>query len=112
MHIDRIVGNRAFQVIGVDYADPLNYRTSPTKEGKTYVLLFSCSLTIAIHLQPLKEQTTNELIRLLKLLIARHGCPQIIYSDNAKTFTAAASWIKKDVKSETLRNVLAHQEIK
>ena len=48
----------------------------------------------------------------LKPLIARRGCPQIIYSDNAKTFTAAASWIKKDVKSETLRNVLAHQEIK
>ena len=58
--LDRTVGNRAFQVIGVDYAGPLYYRISRTKEEKAYILLFSCSLTRAIHLQPLKEQTTKE----------------------------------------------------
>ena len=110
--LNRTVGHRAFQVIGVDSAGPLYYRISPTKEGKAYILLFSCSLTRAIHLQPLKEQTTNEFIRSLKLLIARSGRPQTIYSDNAKTFTAAASWIKKVVKNESVHNFLAHQEIK
>ena len=74
--------------------------------------MFSCSLTRAIHLQPLKEQTTKEFTRSLKLLIARHIRPQTIYPDNAKTFTAAASWIKKVVKNETVHNFLAHQEIK
>ena len=60
-----------------------------------------------MHLQLLKEQTTNEFIRLLKLLIARCGRPQTIYySDNAKTFTAVASWIKKVVKNETVHNFL------
>ena len=48
--LDRTVGNRALQVIGVDYAGPLHCRISPTKEGKTYILLSSCSLTRAIHL--------------------------------------------------------------
>ena len=54
----------------------------------------------------------NEFIRSLKLLIAKPGRLQTIYSDNAKIFTAAASWIKKVVKNETVRNFLAHQEIK
>ena len=75
--LDRTVGNRAFQVIGVDYAGPLYYRISPTKKGKADILLFSCSLTRAIHLQLLKEQTTNEIIRSLKILIAR-GFPRYI----------------------------------
>lgn len=110
--LERTVGKRAFQVIGVDYADPLYYRISPTKEGKAYILLFSCNLTRALHLQPLKEQTTNEFIRSRKPLIARRGRPQTIYSDNTKTFIAAVSWIKKVVKNVTVQNLLAHQEIK
>ena len=32
--LNRTFGNRAFQVIGVDYARPLYYRISQTKEGK------------------------------------------------------------------------------
>ena len=87
LSLDRTVGKRAFQVIGVDYAGPLYYRISPTKKGKAYILLISCSLTRVIHLQPLKEQTTGELIGSLKLLIARCGRPQTIYFDNAKTVT-------------------------
>ena len=60
LSLDRTVGKRAFQVIGVDYAGPLYYRISPTKEGKAYILLISCSLSRVIHLQPLKEQTTDD----------------------------------------------------
>ena len=69
-------------------------------------------MTKPIHLQPLKEQTSNEFIRSLKLFIARRGLPQTIDSDHAKTFTAAASCIKKVAKNETVHNFLAHQEIK
>ena len=87
--LDRTVGNRVFQVIAVDYAGPLCYRIFPTKEGKAYILLFPSSLARAIHLQPLKEETANKFIRSLKLLIVRRGLPRTIYSDNAKTYTAA-----------------------
>ena len=101
-----------FQVIGVEYAGPLYYWISPIKEGKAYILLFSCSLTRVIHLQLLKEQTTKEFIRSLELLIVRRGHPRTIYSDNARTFIAAASSIKKVVKNGTVHNFLAHQDIK
>ena len=59
-----------------------------------------------------RTDTTNEFIRSRKLLIARRGRPQTIYSDNTKTFIAAVSWIKKVVKNVTVHNFLAHQEIK
>ena len=33
-----------FQVIGVDYAGPIKYRTRGRKEGKAYIIvLFACS---------------------------------------------------------------------
>ena len=80
--LDRTVGSRAFQVVGVDYAGPLYFKVSQNKEAKAYILLFSCSLTRAIHLQALQDLSTDEFIRLLKLFIARRGRPERIYSDN------------------------------
>ena len=65
--LDQTVENRAFHVTGVNFAGSLYYKISPTKEGKTYTLLFSCSLTGAIHLQTLKEQRANKFIQSLKL---------------------------------------------
>ena len=73
---------------------------------------FDQSNSSAVKTILLKEQTTREFIRSLEILIARRDRPQNIYSDNAKTFTAAASWIKKVVKNETVHNFLAHEEIK
>ena len=43
--ITRTEGVNPFQVIGVDYAGPLQYRISRQREGKAYVLLYVCSLT-------------------------------------------------------------------
>lgn len=110
--LDRTVGSRAFQVIGVDYAGPIYYKASQRKDAKAYILLFACSLTRAIHLQALQDQSTDEFIRSLKLFIARRGRPQKIYSDNAKTFQAAAKWVKKVVKNEKVHDYLAQHDVK
>ena len=70
---DRTVRSRPFEVIGADYAEPMYYRTNMSRGSKAYLLLFSCSLTRAVHIQALQNQTTNEFIRALKLFIARQG---------------------------------------
>ena len=44
---DRTQGYIPFQVIGVDYAGPILYRSGKSGEGKAYVILYSCSLTRA-----------------------------------------------------------------
>ena len=48
----------------------------------------------------------------MKRFITRRGRPRKIYSDNGRTFAAAAKWLKGVVKHEQLQNYLAHQEIR
>ena len=109
---DRTVGSAAFEVVGVDFAGPILYKIKPKKEGKAYILLFACSLTRAVHLQLLPNQTTEEFIKHLKHFIARRGRPRKIYSDNGRTFVAAAKWLNRLMKSEQLQDYLAHQGIR
>ena len=109
---DRTEGTAAYQVVGVDYAGPIRYRTRSKKEGKAYIILYACSLTRGLYLELLPNQETEEFIRSLKRLIARRGRPQKIYSDNAKTFVAAAKWLRGVMRDEKLHNWLSQNEIK
>ena len=86
--------------------------TKKKEEGKMYILLFACSLTRAIHLELLTNQTTERFILCLKWFIARRGRPSTIYSDNGKSFVAAAKWLKNIMKEEKLQDYLAHRDIK
>ena len=54
----------------------------------------------------------GEFIRALKRLVARQGRPQIIYSVNVKTFTAAEKWINKVNKDEHFKDYFAREEIR
>ena len=92
----RTTGTRPFQV------SPIMYRSTKRGEKKAYILLFTCSLTRAIHLKLLPYETADEFIRALKRLIARRRCPETIYSDNAKTYVVNSKWIKKINKSANL----------
>ena len=74
--------NLLFKVIGADYAGPIYCKTKSEREVKVYTLLFTCSVSRAIHLEILTNQTTGEFIKALKRLIARRGRPQIIHSGN------------------------------
>ena len=76
---DRTTGIRPFQVTGADFSGPIMYCNKNVGVKKTYILLFKCSLTREIHLELLPNQTTVELTRALKRLIARRGCPETIY---------------------------------
>lgn len=68
------------------------------REGKAYIILYACSLMRALCLELSRIMETGEFLRSLKRLIARKGRPEKIYSDNAKTFVAAA--IGKSKSSE------------
>ena len=108
---DRTEGTRPFQIVGIDYAGPILYR-HVNKLCKAYILLVSCSLTRAIHLELVPNQKIEELTRCLKRFVARRGRQEKIYSDNGRTFVAGAKWIRKVMKEEKLQDFLAHQEIK
>ena len=59
---DRTEGSGPFQVIGLDFARPIGYKIATKKEGKTYILLFACSLNRAVHLELLPNHTAEEFI--------------------------------------------------
>ena len=107
---DRTEGDLAFHVIGTDYAGPLGY-VERKKQKKAYILLFSCSVSRAIHLELLEDQTAEGFIRALKKFVARRGKPRKIYSDNAKTFKSAAKWLEKIVTGAKLGDFLSGEEI-
>ncbi|KAK3727323.1 hypothetical protein QZH41_006278 [Actinostola sp. cb2023] len=107
----RTEGTHPYQVIGVDYAGPIRYRTTRQREGKVYILLYACSLTRGIFLDLLPNLETSEFLRSLKGFIARRGRPERIYSDNAQTFVSASKWIKTVMKDEQLNDFLATQNI-
>ena len=108
---DRTEGSRPFEVVGVDYAGPIKYVTKRKKEAKTYILLFAYSLTRAVYIELLPDQTIDQFIPCLKKFVARRGRQNKMYSDNAKTFTAMSKWIRDIIKDEKLNKFLVNQGI-
>ena len=110
--VERTTGSVPFQVVGVDYAGPISYKASSKREtGKAYILLFACSLTRAIHLELLSDQTTEGFIKSFKRFIARRGRPQKVYSDNGRSFVAAATWLRAIMKDERMHDYLSRHHI-
>ena len=103
---DRTTGGTVFEVIGTDYAGPIVYQLTPQRKGKAYLIIFSCSLSRAIHLELVPNMETNSFLLCLKRFIARRGRPRVIYSDNGSQFVKAAAWLKQVRKDEKLQGYL------
>jgi len=55
--------------------------------------------------------TAEEFKRGLKEFVARRGSPELIVSDNAKTFQATKKWLSTLRRNEDLFNYLATKDI-
>ena len=108
---DRTEGDTPFNVIGVDFAGPIKYLKTRKNEAKAYVVLYSCSLTRGVYLELLKSLEVGEFIQSLKRFIARRGRPSKVYSDNGKTFVAAAKWLAKVQRDESFNDFLSEHSI-
>ena len=107
----RTQGKTSFEVIGVDFAGPIKYRTTRKSFKKSYLALYACSLSRGIYLDLLPTLETDEFLRSFKTFVARRGRPKIVYSDNGGTFIEAAAWLKKVMKDEKVSGYLAKQDI-
>ena len=97
--------------IGTDYAGPIYYKTKKKNELKAYILLFSCSVTRAVHVELVSNFTTAEFIKSFKRLISRRGKPKIIYSVNGKFFKAGAKWLANINRDKKLHDFLSSEKI-
>jgi len=81
---------RPFETTGIDFLGPISILQTGEK---IYVLLCTCYQIRAVHLECTTSLKSNELKNALCRFIARRGCPNMISSDNAKTFKCVAEEI-------------------
>ncbi|XP_058827450.1 uncharacterized protein LOC131687383 [Topomyia yanbarensis] len=89
--IQRVIPSRPFSITGVDYAGPLYLRPIHKRAApaKTYLCLFVCFSTKAVHLELVSDLSTQAFLCALRRFIARRGRPTHIHSDNGKNFEGA-----------------------
>ena len=82
-----------FSKIGVDFAGPLYCKGQKGSMIKTYIVLFTCCLTRAIHLELVTDMNTSSFLNCFKRFATRRGTPNLVVSDNAKTFKAMQKFL-------------------
>eukprot|EP00795_Rhopilema_esculentum_P004932 gene4932-21272_t len=104
----RVTPGYAFLTTGVDFAGPF-YCKDGRRQKKTYITLFTCATSRAVHIELVEDLTAKTFRKSLKSLMTRRGTPQLIVSDNAKTFQATARWLQSILDDEVLTpNHLVH----
>lgn len=91
---------RPFTCTGVDYFGPL-LTTFGRGTRKTYVALFTCLTTRAVHLEMTNSLTTDSAVMALRRFIARRGCPREIWSDNGTNLHGAEKILRDAAEEAT-----------
>lgn len=89
----RVTQAPPFSVTGMDYAGPLFCCDHPGK--KLYILLFTCAVIRAVHLELTDSLSLADFLLAFRRFVARRGLPSTLYTDNAKTFQGAATYLLK-----------------
>ena len=90
---ERIAPARAFSQTGIDFAGPFYVKDDGMK--KTYIPIFVCMTTKAVHLGTVGRLTKEHCILALKSIIARRGLPAKILSDNGSNFIGTRNELLK-----------------
>ncbi|GFW46955.1 integrase catalytic domain-containing protein [Trichonephila clavipes] len=96
---DRVRDTAVFEIIGLDLAGPLILKNGE----QNWILILTCALYRAIHLELLTSVSTESFLLGLRF-IARRGRPSVIYSDNGISFKGAYRLYQK-VNLKKLKNV-------
>ena len=96
LHTFRSLKTDPFQTIDLDYFGPVTNKRDTTEEKiKTWICLFTCITTRAIHLKVVSNLTTQTLLKAFKRFLARRGKPEKIVSDNSTTFKLGKKGLDK-----------------
>ncbi|KAK9745141.1 Integrase zinc binding domain [Popillia japonica] len=112
---DRILMSKPFENAGVDFAGPLYVLDENNEKQKSYLMLQTCAVPQAVHLELVLDISTEGCLRGLQRFIARRGVPHTFYSDNAKTFKRASLELSKlyeTLSNEEVSNFFLKQRIR
>ena len=85
----------SFKNTGIDNIGPFYIATRDTTE-KSYICLFTCLSSRAVHLGSTENLTTSNCITAIRRFIASRGTLKLLISDNATYFVGA----RKQLRSE------------
>ena len=109
---ERIDQVRAFFRVGIDFAGPF-YVKPCTGRGRTsiksYVSLFVCLSTKAIHLECVLDLTADSCLAAISRFVSRRGRPSEIWSDNGTNFVRSKHFLDSAINtlySENFNNTL------
>ena len=80
----RITPSLPFSTVGIDFAGPLLCKRGNLRKPtliKTYICLFVCFTTKAVHLEPVTDLSTEAFMAAFRRFTARRGCPIEVFSD-------------------------------
>ena len=81
-----------FTSVGIDFAGPLTLKKGHTRKPiyvKSYLCVFVCFATKAVHLELAADLSSEAFIAVLTRFVARRGCPNAIWTDNGSNFVGA-----------------------
>ena len=107
----RVTQAAPFSNVGIDFAGPLYVKEKKGDSSKVYICLFVCCTTRALHLELVQNLTASAFLNCLRRFCARRGTPNIINSDNAKTFQSTAKLLKKFRASDSVKDFSDSQRI-
>ncbi|GBM65990.1 hypothetical protein AVEN_152197-1 [Araneus ventricosus] len=87
---DRVREARIFETTGVDLCGPLFLRYGT----KSWIVLFTCAVFRAVHLELVTSLFTENFILALRRFISRRGRPSTIYSDNGTNLVGISNELK------------------
>ena len=82
------------------------------KMRKVYMLLFTCAVTRAVHVELVPDQTAHTFILALRNLFADRRTCSVIYSDNAKTFQKVNRYLRQLRRNPDVFDFLAQNKVK
>jgi len=96
--VHRVTPSPPFAKTGVDFAGPLIIKKGHTRKPvyiKSYICLFVCLATKAVHLELVSDLTTEAFLASFKRFVSRRGLPTDVFSDNGTNFVGASNELKE-----------------
>ena len=108
--IDRVKRAVPFQVTGIDYTGAMQVKNCGAVI-KAYVVLFTCAITRAVHLEIVESNSEEEFLKAFIRFVSRRSFPETVYSDNAATFVSSAKNIRSLLESSSVSNYLHKHKV-
>ncbi|XP_045777004.1 uncharacterized protein LOC123875298 [Maniola jurtina] len=94
----RLMPQKVFEHVGVDIGGPFYIKESLRKNAKitkSYLALFICFSTKAVHLEVLSSLSADCFLASLDRMTSRRGLCSVLYSDRGSNFSAASKHLNE-----------------